>query len=492
LPEHISYANLSIRGNLKNTKMFRKIVSNLSFSPALVGQLGFYAKRLRKEETTRRLGVFFVILAMVVQSLAVFNPPTPANAADSNDLIYGGIRPSDGGLSIFLKSYDNNVNGLHDVINYFGITRDEIASANHGAFDNVASFSDSWYSVNHRQTGISGEQALQTTDSSTGTAMTFYTRPWYRTDNKNPILWGFKGYSAQLAATTGNGTFYLMDICGNLIIKKLPPPPVPKCTIAGKTDLNANDANCFENCTVSGKGSLAKNDSRCFVPCALVGLGGIPASNAQCTPCLLSGLGTIALSNNQCHEGQLTMSKSAVNISQNNVDATTVVAKAGDQIRYVLTAKNSSGADVNLTFRDDLTDTLEYATLTDNGGGTFDSSKQELAWPEVTIKAGDLQSRTFLVQIKSVIPATPVGVSNPTSYDCHITNVFGNQTDITIDCPAPKVVEKIVTQLPHTGPTENMLFAGVVLGVVTYFYLRTRQVNKEIRLIRRDLNAGAI
>ena len=31
--------------------MFRKLVSNLAFSPALVGQLGFYAKRLRKEES---------------------------------------------------------------------------------------------------------------------------------------------------------------------------------------------------------------------------------------------------------------------------------------------------------------------------------------------------------------------------------------------------------------------------------------------------------
>ena len=54
--------------------MFRKIVSNLPFSPALVGQLGFYAKRLKKEETTRRLGLIFIALALVVQSLAVFQP----------------------------------------------------------------------------------------------------------------------------------------------------------------------------------------------------------------------------------------------------------------------------------------------------------------------------------------------------------------------------------------------------------------------------------
>lgn len=55
--------------------MFRKIVSQLSFSPALVGQLSFYAKRLRKEQATRRLGLVFVAMALVVQSLVVFQAP---------------------------------------------------------------------------------------------------------------------------------------------------------------------------------------------------------------------------------------------------------------------------------------------------------------------------------------------------------------------------------------------------------------------------------
>jgi len=54
--------------------MFRKIVSNLAFSPALVGQLGFYAKRLRREEATRRVGLIFTALALVVQGFAVFTP----------------------------------------------------------------------------------------------------------------------------------------------------------------------------------------------------------------------------------------------------------------------------------------------------------------------------------------------------------------------------------------------------------------------------------
>jgi hypothetical protein len=84
------------------------------------------------------------------------------------------------------------------------------------------------------------------------------------------------------------------------------------------------------------------------------------------------------------------------------------------------------------------------------------------------------------------------GVSDTTSYDCTIVNVYGNDVTVKVDCPAPKVVEQTVNQLPHTGPTENMIFAGIVLAVVVYFYARSKQLNKEVRLIRRDFNAGLI
>jgi hypothetical protein len=93
--------------------MFRKIVSNLSFSPALVGQLGFYAKRLRKEETTRRMGLVFVALALVVQSLAVFQPPESANASNTNDFVPGGLGlGANRSLNNFLSPYDSNNNNV--------------------------------------------------------------------------------------------------------------------------------------------------------------------------------------------------------------------------------------------------------------------------------------------------------------------------------------------------------------------------------------------
>jgi hypothetical protein len=74
-----------------------------------------------------------------------------------------------------------------------------------------------------------------------------------------------------------------------------------------------------------------------------------------------------------------------------------------------------------------------------------------------------------------------------------MTNAFGNSVNINVACPVEKVVvEQTVTELPHTGPRENMIFAGILGAVVVYFWARSRQLGKEVRLIRRDVHAGAI
>ncbi len=37
-----------------------------------------------------------------------------------------------------------------------------------------------------------------------------------------------------------------------------------------------------------------------------------------------------------------------------------------------------------------------------------------------------------------------------------------------------------------------MMFAGIIAAVVVYFYARSRQLNKEVRIIRRDMSAGTL
>lgn len=112
--------------------MFRKLVSGLPFSPALVGSLGFYARRL-KREATRRLGLIFTALALVVQSFAVFSPPEAANAASSNDMIYGGVNSR----ADILRAYDTNTK-FRNVMRYAGITRGELANTQLKTINNLS------------------------------------------------------------------------------------------------------------------------------------------------------------------------------------------------------------------------------------------------------------------------------------------------------------------------------------------------------------------
>lgn len=402
--------------------MFKKIVSNLSFSPALVGQLGFYAKRLKKEETTRRIGLVFVALALVVQCLAVFQPPESANAASTNDFVPGGLGlGSSRSINNFLAPYDQNANHLKDIMNYMGISRDQISGSQFDSYI-AGNVKRSW-GHNPVHSAAQGELSTVILDSNYQPITTVYSRPMALAGGANARIYGWHGHSDRV------GDFWIMQACGNLVTDIVPPVPTPPT----------------------------------------------PPPPAPPKPAVL------------------VFNKTAMNVSQGNVTASTVPAKENDKISYTLSMSNSGGVASPVKISDDLSDTLEYSTLIDKGGGTFDETTKTLTWPDVSLKPGEKQERTFAIQVLSTIPTTPTGTSNPDSYNCIMNNVFhGSGVTIPVVCAPPKVIEQVTTQLPHTGPTENMIFAGAVLAVVTYFFLRSKQLGTEVRLIRRDLNAGTI
>ncbi len=520
--------------------MFRKIVSQLSFSPALVGQLSFYAKRLRKEQATRRLGLVFVAMALVVQSLVVFQAPEPANAASNNDFIYGGLGlGSNRSLNNFLGPYDRNERHLKDIFNYFGITREEITNTTFGYYTVGGKKS---YGYENR----AGSVAIEITDSNFTPVTTIYGRDQtifgYSPDTK---IYGYIGHSSKI------GWFAIMQYCGNLITERYPdkptPPPPPAKIEPSKSARNVTQGN------IDATKSAAKANDSINYSVSVKNSGGV-ATTIDMKDSLADVLTFSSLTNNgggtfnasqktltwpnvtvnpgatvtktytvrmnaslvttkiDCEMNNLFMDKiitvpvgcttppakivvdkTSVNVSQGNVDATTVTAKESDRIVFTLTAENTGGTAKSFTFEDSLNDVLEYAKLADNGGGTFNEDTQKLSWPAVTLEPGDKQTRTFAVQILSTIPATPQGISDPSSYDCKIENTFYDAyVVIPITCATPKVVEQVVTELPTTGPRENMIFAGIVLAVVVFFYYRSKQLGTEVRLIRRDINGGTI
>jgi fimbrial isopeptide formation D2 family protein len=532
--------------------MFRKIVSNLAFSPALVGQLSFYAKRLRKEETTRRVGLIFTALALVVQAFAVFSPPESANAANGNNVIYGGVSSKSDLLSVYDRNKDSaGHTDIQQIYSQFGITRQDIVNAKEGSF-NSRDFNLSIMSV-----GRSNYTWQRTPYAISGTSTTVYGGNVYKFDTTEWSKKNGSPYKAVIGKRAVDGKWFaIMYACGNPAYTELPPPPPQPsaaCTNLIVTPLSRTkfsfkgSASVKNGATISGYTYTLKDSGGATITTQQVKSTASESSytydfqkdgkytaavsvttsegektaaacqksltvspeprcplnpdlvqtSPDCKPC--ENNPNIWYKDKDC-TSSFEVSKTVKNVTTGN-DANNSTVGTGERLEYTLTAKNTGNTTGAYTIEDNLADVLEYADVVDLGGGTLLTQSADtpveknnhVVWPSVSLKPGESIKKIVNVQVKASIPATPQGLGNQSSYDCQMVNDFaGNGTTVKVDCPAPKVVEQTVQELPHTGATENMIFAGVVLAIVAFFYARSRQLKKEVRLIRRDANAGVI
>lgn len=633
--------------------MFRKLVSNLPFSPALVGQLGFYARRLKKEEITRRMGLIVTALALVVQSFAVFSPPESANAANNSDFIRGGVSSRAEILEVYDKSAKGN-GDFKDIMDYAGVTREELSKVELKTLNSQSEGKgkDAWQTWGrvHRFSASQGE-VKHVIPLTTGGKTTVYSKPFWLYDTTS---WSTKhgtDYKAYIGYSKKIGKFAIMKGCGNLITTTTPKPapsgsfieatcdtirgsamdarnknqqikvylyfngPPGKGEKAGplttsgnghtfsysvpqkyKTSTSStkvwgvliplagwNDNSVQFKNTVSIPGNCVKPQPKPIAACSSlqgrliertkyslvakastangatissyvftvtdasgkvvetrttnssalqVDSGAItlanpgvytasvvvktstgdktaaacsttlkvaapemcalnpdlPKSSADCQPC--AGNAQLWYKDEACTPATV-QSKEAKNLTQ-NADATTVVAQASDRVEYTIYVENVGEVPATTDVTEQLTDVTEYASIQDNGGGAYDSDSHVLSWGSVTLQPGEKISRSFVIKVNDQIATTAEGQSEPGSYDCVMTNAFGNTVNVRVACEAPKVVEQTISELPSTGPTENMIFAGGLAAIVTYFWARSRQMGKEVRLIRKDFNAGTI
>ena len=206
--------------------MFRKIISNLPFSPTLISELGFYAKRLRKEETTRRIGLILTALALVVQSFVAFSPPESANAANAGDLVYGGFK----GRTDMLQACNNNTQGFRDLIHHADITCQILANATFGEIHSRVNGKDAgWLSWNRtpRFSLSQGETSMMVGDQQ------IFVRPLAAFDIKNTTGNG-SYYKAFYGKTTSGKDFAIMIDCANILLKERPTSD-PKITVCDLT-----------------------------------------------------------------------------------------------------------------------------------------------------------------------------------------------------------------------------------------------------------------
>lgn len=189
----------------------------------------------------------------------------------------------------------------------------------------------------------------------------------------------------------------------------------------------------------------------------------------------------------------LSQEKTARNLTQDLDEDKTLSAKAkaGDVLEYSLITHNSYGYDrSNVNVSDYIGDLLDYAVLDKaylaSQGGSFNEETKTLSWKAQTVKANGEAVNKFRVKVKDPVPSTNQPGSMTTAFDCQISNKFGSQIDIDIDCPAPKTAEYITTTLPNTGPGTSLIIGFTATVVFAYFFARSRLLNQELELIRTD------
>lgn len=182
-------------------------------------------------------------------------------------------------------------------------------------------------------------------------------------------------------------------------------------------------------------------------------------------------------------------SKSVRNITQDKTGdaAISTTVKANDVLEYTLTTTNSQSFErTGIEIADYIGDILDYATLDlaqlEGQGGRYDESSKMIIWKDVTIPANGEVLRSFQVKIKDPIPSTNTPSSMTTNFDCKISNEYGNEITMNINCPLVKGIET----LPNTGPGSSIVMTVAITTIVGYFFFRSRLLAREIEFVRTD------
>ena len=257
--------------------MFKKLLSNLAFNPSLIGQVGFYSKRVHAESTVRRSGFIILALAVVLQVFAVVSPAQPTLASSSNDMITGGVTSREQTLSYCYS----NTRDYKTILEYYGINCTDLANAPVVTVKST-DHSKKLYSMGHLAYGKSGETAV-TIPNVSGTMYLRYLWSW---DNGAAST-----YKAFKGTTSSGTTFYILFSCGNLTFVGMPKPVKPKTDTptpptTPPTDICSNVPGTQtkqEECDVCSNVSGTQTDaSQCDV-CANV--SGAQTSVTECDVC---------------------------------------------------------------------------------------------------------------------------------------------------------------------------------------------------------------
>lgn len=448
--------------------MFNKIVSNLAYSPSGITQLSFYAKRLKQEESVRRLGLILIVFSMCVQIFAAMVPPEKSLAASKNDVIYGGVKT----IGDLRANYNKHAD-VRALYNRFGLTDDLMNTT--GSVQNTTFKFQEQGSRGTRTVGRTN--FASTNDNYIGefAGSKFYSRSageWQGSD---------AAYFFGKHKSDHDGKYYYIWVlkdCGNIAYrtaeapeskpapkpKPAPAPTKPKPAPAPKPAPTPAPAPVPKNPVVTAPVAEVKPPEE------------TPKENTPVeTPT------------------EAFRAKQATNITRNLSPEQTVrtAARAGDTIEYMLVTTNGDKtAKEKYTVEDYIGDVLDYATLDqaslNSQGGSFDPNTKTISWKNQNLPANGQLRHTFRVTLKGTIPSTNSPNATSTDFDCKMQNGYGNEIVIPVECSPLKTVE----ELPNTGPGTTIAVGFTISVLSGYFFMRSRLLAKEVGIIKKSYQAG--
>lgn len=186
--------------------MFRKIVTELAFSPTLVGNLGYYIKTLRNEASKRQIGLIFTLLTVMVQLITVLAPPESANSNNPEIFTETGVESPEQ----YLEYFDQNTANIRDLFTSLGITRSEVEAAKQEKL--LPTHNAVFWSLNNTRTEENTAYSFRNSRGETSTA--FY-------QPISPNLYGSSVYTGSSSRLGGN--FSVTKAGANLITDITPP-----------------------------------------------------------------------------------------------------------------------------------------------------------------------------------------------------------------------------------------------------------------------------
>lgn len=193
-------------------------------------------------------------------------------------------------------------------------------------------------------------------------------------------------------------------------------------------------------------------------------------------------------------QARVDLSKSVVNLTRRG-DANNTTVQNGDILKFKLTTQNVTNTDyINYNARDYFGSVLQYANMVNTSQlaqqGLSLDSHNNLNWHISNLGANQKDVKTIEVKVKNIIPATNTPSRISPDYNCKITNDYGNEVTMNVNCPVVKSIEQAASSLPNTGP-DSSLSAGVLIAIVSgYFFLRAKIFSSELAAVKKEYSAS--